>query len=182
MELDVHGVTIVETSAEPTGSGVREYSEQLQEWQDFVGDTPRLRALMKMTPDGRVMGNPAVSNQARIGTMTYQVTQRKGWVIFRIKGKARNNEPLRAKRHLLSWLNVPGVRIVVDLSGLEELGVWEMGLLNSLRKEVDLLKGTLRLSSLNPTLKSKFKRDRFAETFDMYPTVDSAIRRIGGTG
>lgn len=114
--------------------------------------------------------------------MTYQVTERKGWVVLRIRGKAHNNEPIRAKRHLLSWLNVPEVRVVVDLSGLEALGVWEIGLLNSLRREVDLLKGTLRLCRLNPALRSEFSRDRFAETFEMYPTLDRAIRRIGGTG
>ena len=50
--------------------------------------------------------------------MTYDVSQHEGWVILRPKGKAQNNEPIRAKRHLLRWLNVSGVRIVVDLGGL----------------------------------------------------------------
>jgi anti-anti-sigma regulatory factor len=107
--------------------------------------------------------------------MTYEVYEQEGWVILRLKGKARNNEPIRAKRHLLPWLNVSGVRIVVDLGGLQEVGVWEKGLLNSLRKEVDLLNGTLRLCSLNATLRVQFRRDRFTEAFEIYRDVNSAM-------
>ncbi|MCI0484112.1 MAG: STAS domain-containing protein [candidate division NC10 bacterium] len=107
--------------------------------------------------------------------MTYNVSQHEGWVILRLKGKARNNEPIRAKRHLLPWLSVSGVRVVVDVGGLQELGVWERGLLNSLRKEVDLLNGTLRLCSLDPTLRVQFRQDRFTEAFAIYPDVVTAM-------
>lgn len=112
--------------------------------------------------------------------MTYHFTHQNGWVILSIRGKARNNEPLQAKRHILPWLEEPGVRLIVNLEGLEALGVLEMGLLNSLRKEVDLRGGTLRLCRLNPALQGYFQQDRFTRTtFHIYTNVDSAMVQKG---
>lgn len=106
--------------------------------------------------------------------MIYEVSAKDGWVVLRLSGRAENNEPLQAKRRLFPRLLRTQVRIVVDIGGLEELGVWEMGLLNSLRKEVDLRGGTLRLCNLDPSLGGYFQGDRFAQTFPVYADVASA--------
>ena len=107
--------------------------------------------------------------------MRYRITQTGGWVIVTISGKAENNEPLKVKYLFNRWLMGMGARVIVNLKDIEELGVWEMGLLTSFKKEMDQRGGTLRLCSLDRARKGYFHNDRFAEQFEFYSDLAAAM-------
>jgi anti-anti-sigma factor len=98
-----------------------------------------------------------------------------GWFIVSVAGKAKNNEPLKVKYLFKQWLSEKGTRVIVNLKEIEEFGVWEMGLLTSFKKEMDQRGGTLRVCHLDPALKGYFQNDRFAEQFEIYPDLESAM-------
>lgn len=107
--------------------------------------------------------------------MNYRITEVNGWVIVNPSGKAQNNEPLRVKYLFKRWLTQNGIRVIVNLKELPQLGVWEMGLITSFKKEVDQRSGALRLCNLDPSLKGYFRNDRFAEQFEIYVDLESAM-------
>ena len=107
--------------------------------------------------------------------MNYRISEVSGWIIVSPSGKAQNNEPLRVKYLFKRWLTQEGLRVIVNLKELAQFGVWEMGLITSFKKEVDQRAGILRLCHLNPALKGYFQNDRFAEQFEIYPDLESAM-------
>ena len=107
--------------------------------------------------------------------MKYRMTEVGGWVMISLSGKAENNEPLRVKHLFKRWLTAKGTRVIVNLKEIEEFGVWEMGLLTSFKKEMDQRGGVLRVCNLDPSLKGYFQNDRFAEQFDIYMDLESAM-------
>lgn len=103
-------------------------------------------------------------------------------MIVGVSGRAENNEPLKVKHLFKRWLTETGMRVIVNLKDIEEFGVWEMGLITSFKKEVDQRGGTLRLCHLDPSRKGYFQNDRFAEQFEIYPDLESAMSgRRGAT-
>jgi anti-anti-sigma factor len=108
--------------------------------------------------------------------VNYRITELNGWIIVTPIGKAENNEPLRVKYLVKRWLSERGVRVIVNLKGLEQLGVWEMGLLTSFKREIDQHAGIIRLCHLNPALAGYFHDDRFAEQFEIFPDLEGALQ------
>ena len=108
-------------------------------------------------------------------TLKYRIAESNGWVIITPDGKAENNEPLRVRHLIRRWIAQKGVRLIVNLERLESFGVWEVGVLTSIKKEVDQRAGDLRLCRLNPDLEGYFQNDRFAQQFEIYPDLESAI-------
>jgi len=96
-------------------------------------------------------------------------------VIVGLSGAAENHEPLKIKYLFDRWLTETGMRVIVNLKDIEEFGVWEMGLLTSFKKEMDQRGGTLRLCNLDPARKGYFQNDRFAEQFEFYSDLESAM-------
>jgi anti-anti-sigma regulatory factor len=78
------------------------------------------------------------------------------------------------------WLAREGVKVIVDLQELSQFGVWEVGLLTSFKREVDQRAGILRICRLNPMLRGYFQNDRFAEQFDLYADLESAMAGLRG--
>ena len=107
--------------------------------------------------------------------MNYRISEVSGWMIISPSGKAQNNEPLRVKYLFKRWLTQDGLRVIVNLKELAQFGVWEVGLITSFKKEVDQRSGILRLCNLNPALKGYFQNDRFAEQFEIYSDLESAM-------
>src|ERR671918_844216 len=99
-------------------------------------------------------------------------------MIISPSGKAQNNEPLRVKYLFKRWLTQDGLRVIVNLKELAQFGVWEVGLITSFKKEVDQRSGILRLCNLNPALKGYFQNDRFAEQFEIYSDLESAMEGV----
>lgn len=107
--------------------------------------------------------------------MKYRIIEVAGWFIIGPSGHAENNEPLRVRHLFHQWLAREGVKVIVDLKELTQLGVWEVGLLTSFKREVDQRAGALRLCRLNPNLSGYFQNDRFAEQFDIYDDLENAM-------
>lgn len=113
--------------------------------------------------------------------MNYRITEAAGWIVIYPSGKAENNEPLRVRYLFKQWLTAEGIRVIVNLRDLAALGVWEMGLLTSFKKEIDQRGGTLRLCNLQPNLNGMFLKDRFAECFEFYEDLEGAMEGKVGT-
>jgi anti-anti-sigma regulatory factor len=107
--------------------------------------------------------------------VNYRITELNGWLIVTPTGKAENNEPLRVKYLFRRWLSEKGARVIVNLKGLEQLGVWEVGVLTSFKREIDQRAGTLRLCHLDRTLAGYFQEDRFAEQFEIFSDLENAM-------
>lgn len=107
--------------------------------------------------------------------MKYRIREVTGWFIISPSGIAENNEPLRVRHLFHRWLAREGVKVIVDLKEIDQLGVWEVGLLTSFKREVDQRAGVLRVCRLNPNLSGYFQNDRFAGLFDIYADIGSAM-------
>jgi anti-anti-sigma regulatory factor len=108
--------------------------------------------------------------------MNYRITEVSGWIIVTPTGRAENNEPLRVKYLFKRWLSGNNARVIVNLKELQQLGVWEMGLLTSLKREIDQRAGIIRLCHLNPALAGYFHDDRFAEQFAIFSDLEGAMQ------
>ncbi len=64
------------------------------------------------------------------------------------------------------------------MKGIEEFGVWEVGLLTSFKKEVEQRGGVLRICNLDASLGGYFHNDRFARRVSSTPAedIDRAIQ------
>ena len=107
--------------------------------------------------------------------MKYRVSAAGGWMITKPVGQAQKNEPLRVRYLFRRWLSRAGVRVIIDLEELHQFGVWEVGLLTSFKREVDQRAGVLRICNLDFGLSGYFQNDRFADQFEIYPDLESAM-------
>jgi anti-anti-sigma regulatory factor len=107
--------------------------------------------------------------------LKYRVREVAGWFIIGPSGNAENNEPLRVRHLFRRWLAREGVKVIVDLKELSQFGVWEVGLLTSFKREIDQRAGVLRICRLDPNLSGYFHNDRFADQFDIYTDLESAM-------
>lgn len=130
-----------------------------------------------ISPEGlaRHQRTPEVLAALEIERVNYRITEVNDWVIVHPSGKAQNNEPLRVKYLFHRWLTQKGIRVIVNLKEISQVGVWEMGLLTSFKKEVDQRAGILRLCNLSPCLQGYFQNDRFAEQFETYRDLEGAM-------
>ena len=55
--------------------------------------------------------------------MNYRITEAGGWFVVTLSGKAANNEPLKVKYLFKRWLTAKGMRVIINLKGIEEIGV-----------------------------------------------------------
>lgn len=85
--------------------------------------------------------------QRRTGdAVKYHIVEENGFFLIKISGEARRNEAVLAKRVLFPYLKGKGIRVIIDLKELEKFElITLMGVLNSIRKEVNLLRGNLRI-------------------------------------
>lgn len=107
--------------------------------------------------------------------MNYRITEISGWIVVHLSGKAENNEPLRVQHLFRKWLTEEGIKVIVNLTELSGLGVWEMGLLTSFKKEIDQRAGMLRLCNLKPGLIELVVIGRFAGCFEVYNDLEAAM-------
>jgi anti-anti-sigma regulatory factor len=72
------------------------------------------------------------------------------------------------------------------MSALEEKGgAYILGILNMIKKEVQIMGGTVKLCALNPRLNRYFQENRFDEIFEIKTSIEQAkrsFRRETGEG
>lgn len=111
--------------------------------------------------------------------VNYRISAVNDWVIVHPSGKAQNNEPLRVKYLFHRWLTLQGIRIIVNLKELSQLGIWEVRLLASFKEEVEQRSGILRLCNFSMSLQSYFRNDCFPEQFQIYRDMEHAMESEG---
>jgi anti-anti-sigma regulatory factor len=96
-------------------------------------------------------------------------------LIIKLSGNTSPNERLLAKRGLMRHLRPPNPRVIVDLSELKDHGgTYVLGILNTIRKEVAILGGQMKLCALTPKLHRVLRNNRFAEFFEIDSTLSQA--------
>lgn len=109
--------------------------------------------------------------------MKYHVIDKKDHTILRLSGNTRNNEAILAKKLLFPYFQKTGLMLVVNLKQLECFEPVNLfSILNGIRKEVALLKGELRLCSLQAELKIYLREHRLDRLYQIHEDEESAVR------
>ena len=106
--------------------------------------------------------------------MKYHIVEEGGFCLIRVSGKTRKNEAIMAKGGLSPYLKEKGIKVIMDMKELEKFEPTLMGFLNSIRKEVNLLKGGLKLCSLKPEILNYVKQNRLDHIFNIYEDREMA--------
>ena len=107
--------------------------------------------------------------------MKYHIVKDNDFFIIKISGQTKKNEALQVKSILSTYIKERGIRVIMDLKELEKFEpITLLGVLNGMRKEVDLLGGCLKLSSLNPDILNYFKENRMDQFFKIYEDEEGA--------
>jgi anti-anti-sigma regulatory factor len=96
------------------------------------------------------------------------------FLIIKLSGSAEVNERLLAKESLTPVLQQLHQKVIIDLENLAENGgVYIVGVLNTIKKEVQLLDGEVKLCSLKPELTHYFQENRLDQFFNIGLSVES---------
>jgi len=113
--------------------------------------------------------------------MKYHIAEDDDFFIIKISGQPKKNEALQVKSILSSYLQERGIRVIMDLKGLEKFEpITLLGVLNGMRKEIDLLGGCLKLCSLKLEILDYFKENRMDQFFHIYEDEESAKKSEWG--
>lgn len=111
--------------------------------------------------------------------MNYEFVYGEDFLIIKLSGSTGVNERLSVKRHLAPYLQGSYQKVIVDLEGLDEPGgVYIVGVLNTIKKEFQLLGGEVKLCSLEPGLYRYFEENRLDQMFDIGLSVESTKQSL----
>ena len=106
--------------------------------------------------------------------MNYEFVYEEDFLIIKLSGSAEVNERLLAKECLTPYLQQSQQKVIIDLENLAENGgVYVVGVLNTVKKEIQLLDGEVKLCSLTPELYHYFQENRLDQIFDIGLSVES---------
>ncbi len=107
--------------------------------------------------------------------MDYEFAYEDDFLIIKLSGSTEVNERLSVKQHLAPYLQGSNQKVIVDLEGLEETeGAYLLGVLNTLKKEVQLMGREIKFCSVKPELYRYFQENRLDQVFDIVPSVEQA--------
>ena len=107
--------------------------------------------------------------------MDYKFLDEEDFLVIKLSGSPEVNERLSVKEHLAPYLQGSNQKVIVDLEGLDEPGgVYILGVLNTIKKEFQLLDGEVRLCSLKPELHRYFQENRLDQIFDIGLSLESS--------
>jgi anti-anti-sigma factor len=105
--------------------------------------------------------------------MNYEFLYSENFLIIKLSGAARVNERLLVKEYLTPHLRQSCRKVIVDLEGLDEAeGVYILGVLNTIKKEFQLLGAEVKLCSLKPELYHYFQENRLDQIFDIGQSIE----------
>jgi anti-anti-sigma factor len=106
--------------------------------------------------------------------MDYEFVYEEDFLIMKLSGSVEVNERLLAMESLTPVLQQPHQKVIIDLKNLaENEGVYIVGVLNTIKKEIQLLEGEVKLCSLKPELHRYFQENRLDQIFDIGLSVES---------
>lgn len=107
--------------------------------------------------------------------MKYYIVEENGCLIMKLSGETRKNEAVMAKGGLSPYLKKKGVKVIMDMKELEKVEpITLVGILNGIRKEVNLLRGGLKLCSLKPEILNYLRQNRLDHIFRIYEDRETA--------
>jgi anti-anti-sigma factor len=105
--------------------------------------------------------------------MNYEFVYEEDFLIIKLSGTVEVNERLLAKESLTPYLQQSHQKVIIDLKNLAENGgVYIIGVLNTIKKEFQLLDGEVKLCSLKPELYRYFQENRLDQIFDIGQSVE----------
>jgi anti-anti-sigma factor len=105
--------------------------------------------------------------------MNYEFVYSGDFLIIKLSGTARVNERLIAKKRLTPHLQRSCKKVILDLEGLDEAeGVYILGVLNTIKKEFQLLGAEVKLCCLKPELYHYFQENRLDQMFEIGQSVE----------
>ncbi len=111
--------------------------------------------------------------------MNYEFRHSDEFLIIKLSGPVGVNERLMIKNRLTPHLQELGQKIILDLEGLSETeGVYISGVLNTIKKELDLSGCKVMLCGLNPELDRYFKDNRLDQIFEISQSTEQAIQKF----
>jgi anti-anti-sigma regulatory factor len=112
--------------------------------------------------------------------MRFEFIEGNGFLLIKLSGIPLPNERAVTKESILRRLHGIHPRVIVDLSDIKEKAeVYVLGVLNTLRKEVRIRGGEMKLCALGPTLYRFFQQNRLLDMFQTESTVEQAKRSFG---
>jgi len=106
--------------------------------------------------------------------MNYEFVYEDDFLVIKLSGSAEVNERLLTKEPLTPHLQRSRQKVIIDLEDLAEDGeVYIIGVLNTIKKEFQLLDGEVKLCSLKPELHRYFQENRLDQIFDIGLSVES---------
>jgi anti-anti-sigma factor len=100
--------------------------------------------------------------------MRYQIIEQKNHLLIKLSGDTGNNESLLVKKWLSPYLERKKPTVIVDLGNLNEIEpVALLGVLSSIKKQMALSNGSMRLRSLSPAVMSYFTENRLQRMFEV---------------
>jgi anti-anti-sigma regulatory factor len=105
--------------------------------------------------------------------VNYEFIYEGEFLIIKLSGTAGVNERLLVKKYLTPYLIQSCQKVIVNLKGLDETGgVNIIGVLNTIKKEFQLLGGEVKLCSLKPELYHYFLGNRLDQIFDIGQSIE----------
>jgi anti-anti-sigma factor len=109
--------------------------------------------------------------------MNYEVDFQDDFLIIKLSGTVGSNERLLTKKPLLLSLEPSHRKVIVDLRDLKDEGaVYCVGVLNTIKKEVHLIGGKMKLCSLSPAVARYFRENRLEQIFEIEASLEEAKR------
>jgi anti-anti-sigma regulatory factor len=115
--------------------------------------------------------------QGKEKIMRFKFTNCDDFLIIKLSGTTSPNERLLSKGSFLPHLQKTHLKVIVDLSDLgEHGGAYLMGMLNMIRKEIQILGGEMKLCALSRRLYRYFQENRLLDFFETKRTIEQAKR------
>jgi anti-anti-sigma regulatory factor len=104
--------------------------------------------------------------------MNYEFFYEEDFLIIRLAGTAKVNDRLFVEDHLAPYLTQSRPKVIIDLANLNGKGdVFIAGVLNTIKKKVQLLGGEVKLCSLEPGLYRYLQDNRLDKIFDIGQSI-----------
>jgi anti-anti-sigma regulatory factor len=106
--------------------------------------------------------------------MDYEFLCSDDFLIIRLSGIAGVNERLSAREHLVPYHQSACRRIIVDLENINDTKTFYIvvGVLNTMKKEFQLLGGEVKLCALKPAFYRYFQSNRLDQIFDICQSIE----------
>jgi anti-anti-sigma factor len=111
--------------------------------------------------------------------MNYEFRMQSDVLIIKLSGFAGPNERLLSKKSFSLSRQSAFNKVIVDMGEIKGIkAIYSIGVLNTMKKEIQLMGGKIKLCSLTPEVEGYFRENRLDRIFDIEPSIEIAQRRF----